>query len=144
MIERDEHSIARARDAIRAAGLRCTAPRVAVLLELGRAGRPLAHGELADLLVPQGFDKATVFRNLTDLTEAGLLARTELGDHVWRFEVRGPDDPDRGTHPHFVCVDCGRVTCLTDVTFDAATRKRAAQLGEVTEVLLKGRCTDCG
>ncbi|MEX0715295.1 MAG: transcriptional repressor [Planctomycetaceae bacterium] len=139
-----EWNTERARKAIRDAGLRSTGPRVAVLLELGRADRPLTHGEVAERLAPRGFDKVTVFRNLTDLTEAGLLARTELGDHVWRFELRGPDDPDRGTHPHFVCVDCGSVTCMSDVAFDAATRKRAARIGEVTEVLLKGRCTNCG
>lgn len=144
MTSQNERQVDLTRQAIRRAGLRCTAPRVAVLLEIGRGNRPLTHGEVAERLAPRGFDRATVFRNLIDLTEAGLLSRTELGDRVWRFELRGPGDPERGTHPHFVCVDCGRVTCLSDVSFDAATRRRAARIGRVTEILLKGHCTNCG
>ena len=61
------------RAAIRNAGLRCTASRLAVLELLGRAESPLSHAELADDLMPLGFDKATVFRNLIDLTDVNLL-----------------------------------------------------------------------
>jgi len=103
----------------------------------------MTHAEVAEELAGEGFDKATVFRNLVDLTEAGLLSRSELGDHVWRFELRDSSDPEEGQHPHFVCVDCGRVTCLSDVEFDDATNRRAARIGRVTEVLLKGHCADC-
>lgn len=103
----------------------------------------MTHAELADELVPVGFDKATVFRNLTDLTEAELVSRTELGDRVWRFEVRDPNDPDEGRHPHFVCVECGQVHCLADVELDARTMKRIRELGRITEILLKGHCRSC-
>lgn len=131
------------RTVLREAGLRSTAPRLAVLRELRRCESPATHAELADRLVPLGFDKATVFRNLNDLAEAGLATRTELGDHVWRFEARRPGDPEHGVHPHFVCVDCGGVTCLSDVEFDAATKRQASRVGRVTEVLLKGHCVAC-
>ncbi|MEZ6048415.1 MAG: transcriptional repressor [Planctomycetaceae bacterium] len=67
-------------------GLRCTSARIRVIQELKQASAPVTHAELADKLVPLGFDKATVFRNLVDMAEAGLLRRIELGDHVWRFE----------------------------------------------------------
>ena len=110
---------------LRAAGLRCTAARLAVVQSLRRADSPRSHAEVADELVPLGFDKATVFRNLVDLADAGLVIRSELGDHVWRFELRSEEDPDGGGHPHFVCVDCGSVTCLTDVEFNEATKRRA-------------------
>ncbi|MEX2285734.1 MAG: transcriptional repressor [Planctomycetaceae bacterium] len=128
---------------LRDAGLKCTSARLAVMSRLRRASSPLTHGELAAELVPRGFDKATVFRNLIDLTEADLVSRTELGDHVWRFEIRNSGDRDSGGHPHFVCIDCGSVTCLSEIEFDSATKKRAAQLGQVTEILLKGHCADC-
>jgi Fur family ferric uptake transcriptional regulator len=131
------------RGALRSAGLRSTPARIAVLRELRRAAAPLTHGDLADKLVPLGFDKATVFRNLADLTEAELLHRTELGDHVWRFEVRDPDDPRNGAHPHFVCVDCGGVTCLGDMEFTAASRQRSRHIARITEILIKGHCAAC-
>ena len=136
--------IAELRELLRSAGLRCTTARLAVVQHLREAGSPLSHAEMAEKLVPLGFDKATVFRNLVDLSEARLASRTELGDHVWRFEFREPGDPRHGNHSHFVCVECGSVTCLSDIEFDAASQKRAAKVGRVTEVLLKGHCSRCG
>ncbi|MFN0195104.1 MAG: Fur family transcriptional regulator [Planctomycetaceae bacterium] len=135
--------VAELRELLRGAGLRSTAPRLAVMRVLSRAKSPLTHAEIADLLVPMGYDKATVFRNLNDLAEVDLVTRTELGDHAWRFELRDPHDPAKGRHPHFVCIDCGSVTCLSDVEFNEATKRRAAQVGQVTEILLKGHCTSC-
>ena len=101
---------------IRAAGLRATPARSATLTWLRHVGSPRTHAEVADHLAGRGIDKATAFRNLTVLTDAGLLRRTELGDHVWRFEAidLSRDRPD--AHPHFLCVDCGSVTCLENVT----------------------------
>ncbi len=133
------------RQAIRAAGLRCTPARLTVLAELHRAARPTNHAELATLLEPSGFDRATVYRNLIDLSEAGLVSRIDLGDHVWRFEVRNPDAAHNDEHPHFVCTECGEVSCLpgVEVNITPAPGSKRSSLGHVTEVLLKGRCVDC-
>jgi hypothetical protein len=30
-----------------------------------------------------------VYRNLVELSAAGLLLRLDFGDHIWRFEFRG-------------------------------------------------------
>ena len=138
-----KEEVAELRSLIRGAGLRSTSARLAVLQHLRLADSPITHADLAEELVPLGFDKATIFRNLADLTEADLVTRTELGDHVWRFEIRDPDDPHQGKHPHFVCVDCGKVTCFSDITFGKATQKRTDQIGRITEILLKGHCHDC-
>ena len=67
----------------------------------------------------------------------------ELGDHIWRSEIRDQNDPDQGKHPHFVCVDCGNVICLSDVESNPATKKRASKIGWITEILLKGHCKAC-
>ena len=135
--------VAEIREIVRAAGLRCTSARLAVMQRLRRATSPMSHAEIADDLASLGLDKATVFRNLVDLSEAGLVHRAELGDHVWRFELRNQDDPEAGQHPHFVCVECGSVTCLSEVEFDSESQRRAAKIGRVTEVLLKGHCRKC-
>lgn len=131
------------RELVRGVGLRCTSARLAVIQQLRKVDAPASHGEIADTLVPLGFDKATVYRNLIDLAEYGLVSRTELGDHVWRFELRDPNAPEDGEHPHFVCVDCGNVTCLQEIDFEPSIRRRWAKVGKVTEVLLKGHCKDC-
>jgi len=49
---------------------------------------PLTHAEVSEALHHLGFDRATIYRNLTELTEAALASRVELGDHVWRFEAK--------------------------------------------------------
>jgi len=124
--------------------MRCTGPRVAVLERLRRAEAPLTHAEITEDLLPLGFDRATIYRNLMDLAEAGLLSRVELGDHVWRFEARRTTERD-GEHPHFVCNDCGTVSCLPQVSVDIrpAPGARSSRVAEVSEVLLKGRCASC-
>lgn len=133
----------RARSDIRAAGFRATPARIATLLEVRNNPSPMTHAELAERLAVNGFDKATAFRNLNDLAQGGLLRRTELGDHVWRFEAIDPaDDHDQG-HPHFVCVDCGQVTCLDHMQLDIDSRRRGKSFGEVTEILLRGHCGHC-
>src|SRR5436189_2907295 len=104
-----------ARQKLRAAGLRSTTSRVAVLQHVAAAGKPVSHADVADALVPQGFDKSTLYRCLVELADAGLLGRLDAGDHAWRFELRRSEQHTEGEHPHFVCVDCGKVTCLTDV-----------------------------
>ena len=133
------------RTRIRSTGLRSTTARIAVLQRLEESTTPLSHAELADELVPQGYDRATVYRNLMDLTEAGLVARTELGDHVWRFELRHAGQEHAIEHPHFVCLTCGEVTCLADVSVDISPSpgSKRSVIGELTEVLLKGHCGRC-
>jgi Fur family ferric uptake transcriptional regulator len=137
-------ALAGIRNEIRAAGMRSTGPRVAVLERLRRAESPLTHAEITEELLPLGFDRATIYRNLVDLAEAGLLSRVELGDHVWRYEARRAAEPD-GEHPHFVCNDCGTVACLplVSVNIRPAPGSRSSVVAEVSEVVLKGRCESC-
>jgi Fur family ferric uptake transcriptional regulator len=138
-------TVQQARDTLRQAGLRSTASRVAVLQLVAGAGKPVSHAEAAEALVPQGYDKSTLYRCLVELADAGLLTRLDAGDHAWRFEMRGDQRHPAGEHPHFVCVDCGQVTCLPDVEVRITGGKgaKAAAFGDVTEVFLKGHCKDC-
>jgi len=140
--EEEVESVATIRALLAGVGLRTTSARLAVVRRLQGAKSPLSHAEVAEDLVPLGFDKATVFRNLTDLVDAGLVSRTELGDHVWRFELRKKAHHDE-QHPHFVCVDCGSVTCLHDVDMPKTAQETWAKVGRVTEILLKGHCNTC-
>jgi Fur family ferric uptake transcriptional regulator len=156
MARKSASSADAARAVIRGAGLRCTAARLAVLEHLVTARGPRTHAEVATALADRGFDRATIYRNLTELTEARLVSRMELGDHVWRFElVRSGAKGDRpGEHPHFVCDTCGTVSCLEGVEVAITPKPHAARaggraqsggrrIGAVREVLLKGQCPQC-
>ncbi len=158
---------------VRGVGLRCTTARLAVLEQMLNASGPQTHAEVSAALDHRGFDRATIYRNLTELTEAKLVTRVDLGDHVWRFEAKrhksGDGHGHGGDHPHFVCTSCGEVSCLDDVTVaitqravgdtpatatggtaapkamnkSAPTAGRRRGIPAVTEVLLKGTCGNC-
>jgi Fur family ferric uptake transcriptional regulator len=138
-------SVADARAALRAAKLRSTTSRVAVLQHVAAAGKPISHADVAESLVPEGFDKSTLYRCLVELADAGLLNRLDAGDHAWRFELRTADSHESSEHPHFFCIDCGQVSCLRDVEVKIKSPKAAKgpPLGNVKEVILKGYCKDC-
>ena len=173
MSKPDAGSIDALKSLVRGAGLRCTTARLAVLEHLSCATGPQTHAEVSEALDHRGFDRATIFRNLTELTEAKLVTRVDLGDHVWRFEAKRHGGADGhghgGDHPHFVCTSCGEVSCLDDVNVAITPRsgalkaaagengvagsksgkKTASAVGRrqgipaVTEVLLKGTCGNC-
>lgn len=130
---------------IRAAGLRVTQPRLAVLQVLSQQTAPLSHADLIEALAGQGFDRVTLYRNLNDLADAGIVARTELGDHVWRFELRAGEDAHSALHPHFTCTDCGSVSCLPDdvVRINKSGRLPKAVREQTVEVSLRGVCDRC-
>jgi Fur family ferric uptake transcriptional regulator len=136
------------REKLRGAGLRATAPRLAVLRSLFAASSPISHPELAEALAAEGWDRATIYRNLIDLTQVGIVRRTDLGDHVWRFELlreTGGTHPS-GAHPHFVCDQCGDVQCLPDQIIEIHPTKsapRSLRRASGIEVQLKGRCDNC-
>jgi len=141
--DKDE-SLELVKHAIREAGLRATPARIAVLQLLSNSTSPQPHAVVAERLSPLGIDSATVFRNLNSLTQAGLLRRAELGDHVWRFEIiRGNQHEHDSGHPHFHCVDCGEVTCLDDVQLTVSSQRVTERVGEVTEILVRGHCNQC-
>lgn len=134
------------RELLRNAGLRSTQQRVAVYRELQRTGAPITHAAVAEALNKAGFDRATVYRNLIDLCDAGLAQRSDHGDHLWRFELVQADRAhEPHAHAHFLCTDCGAVECLPESTVRFARHPevpRAAYARKV-EIQVKGVCDGC-
>ena len=124
------------------AGLRATAPRVAVLRLLSDAKRPLSHAEVVDRIGTDDWDAATLYRNLIKLDEASLARVASRVGGVTRFEARGEDEPGH-VHPHFACRDCGSVTCLHDATLSIPKNEawRDALLDADLQVV--GQCPSC-
>ncbi len=139
-------SLEQLKSTIRTAGLRSTSPRIAVLRRLSSASTPISHGELVEALASDGMDRTTIYRNLVDLTEVGLVSRTDLGDHVWRFELkRSSGNGDDARHPHFTCTGCGAVSCLPEVTLKVKQGKGVpkALASQKVEIQLRGQCDRC-
>lgn len=130
-----------ARRSLREAGLRVTEQRLRVFEALQKAARPMSHPEMVALLPQDGMDRTTVYRILMDLTERGLAHRRDLGDHVWRFDLRGLDARrHEQNHPHFSCTECGALECLP---VDAVTLSPAMASRFTAEIHVRGRCSRC-
>ena len=80
-----------------------------------------------------------------DMAEKGLISRTDLGDHVWRFELKKQVAGHTIEHPHFVCTDCGTVECLPDTSVKIARGGSSPKSlsGRDVAVQLRGVCDDC-
>lgn len=130
---------------LRSVGLRATEPRLAVLAHLVESHTAQTHGDIATRLELE-LDRATVYRNLMDLTNAGLVHRSDIGDHVWRFEWVGARGHLAGTHPHFICGSCGTVTCLPQDAVSVHVSRgapRALKRRRGLTVQLRGLCDAC-
>ena len=129
---------------LRAAGLRATSPRVAVMGLLRDARAPLSHAALLERLPEGAFDRATIYRVLSNLSDAGILVRMDLGDHIWRFEFTDPCRGLREDHAHFICKSCDEVSCLPDALLEGlrAAGRWAASL-ETAQIRIRGVCPDC-
>lgn len=136
---------------LHALGLRVTGPRMAVLAALREAGRPLSHGEVAEVLGSAGsgnaasgndWDRATIFRNLVRLCEVGLVRVSSHAGGLARYEpVHEPGHEH--LHAHFSCNRCGRVECLAgaQLPLPADLGWREAMQGAEVQVL--GTCPTC-
>lgn len=140
-------SVAELQTLLRGTGLRSTTPRITVLQHFYEHGTSVTHAGLCEALDGRGLDRATLYRVLIDLAEKGILSRSDMGDHVWRFELkRSADAPDHTEeHPHFLCTDCGEVSCLPGLALklDAKAKAPRAVTQQHVAVQLRGRCDNC-
>ncbi len=85
---------------------------------------------------------ATVYRNLSQLKEEGLVRSVGTVDGRERF------DADTSPHTHAVCVRCGKVTDVPDVSVpESAKAKFEGETGFSViraDLTFSGLCEKCG
>lgn len=131
------------RGMIRDVGLRCTPTRIAVLAFGLKQKAPFTHNHLVQACRGKGFESSTLFRALADFAERGLMKKLDVGDHLFRYEVERSHD-HHPQHPHFLCTDCGGVSCLLESTSSFAAHATSL-IGNhsIVDVLFKGVCGEC-
>jgi Fe2+ or Zn2+ uptake regulation protein len=127
---------------LRDAGLRVTAPRLAVL-DAVREGDHLAVDDIAVAARRRLGTVSTqaVYDVLRVLADAGLVRRIEPAGSPARFEGRVGDN-----HHHLVCRSCGAVTDVDCVVGHAPCLEPASAAGyeiDEAEVVYWGVCPDC-
>lgn len=136
-----------ARDLLRQAGQRVTKARVAVLCAVLAAGTE--HVSADDLLAQVAattadVHRATVYRTLDSLTDAGVLRHVHLDRGLRAYHLAGSGRPR--AHLHAQCSRCGTVVDLpAEVLGNAAVRIRAATGFELDagHAALSGLCAAC-
>jgi Fur family ferric uptake transcriptional regulator len=129
-------------EALRARGLRMTAPRQLVLeavRRLGHATPEQLHGEVR--LIAAGVNVTTVYRTLELLEDLGLVTHTHLSHGAPTYH---PADDE---HVHLVCRTCGQVSeAPTELLAPLARLLRDERSFEVDigHVALFGVCSACG
>jgi Fur family ferric uptake transcriptional regulator len=128
--------------ALRAAGLRVTMPRLAMLTWLD--GHPHATVDAITAGVRERFGTVStqaVYDMLAACAAAGLLRRIEPAGHPARFERRAGDN-----HHHLVCRRCGRTEDVDHAIGAQPCLTAAEDLGftvDVAEVVFWGVCPAC-
>lgn len=120
--------------------LRNTPQRYAVMAFLmEQAGHPTA-AEICEAVnrVDPRSSRATVYNNLRDLVQAGLVREVAMEGRAARFDATGM------RHYHFICDRCGNVE---DVDWYDVPRPAAASLGKRVlrecELIFRGLCVKC-
>lgn len=120
-------------------GYRDTGPRRAVASAIASKDRHFTAEELHDELPNVG--RATVFRSLKILVDAGVLCRVLLEDGHLHYQLSR-----RGHHHHLLCVECGTSQDLMGCDIEGQLHEVAAAhkfelSGHWLEVY--GRCQNC-
>ncbi|HYZ80563.1 MAG TPA: Fur family transcriptional regulator [Solirubrobacteraceae bacterium] len=127
---------------LREAGMRVTAPRVAVLSEV-RAGQHLTAEQVAAGVRGRVGPISTqaVYDVLSALTGAGLLRRIEPAGSATRYETRVGDN-----HHHMVCRRCGAIAdvdCVVGDTRCLSPSEAGGFIVDEAEVTFWGLCPNC-
>ena len=130
------------RTLLRSAGLRVTAPRVAVLKAL--AVKPHSTADEVAILARDSLGSVStqaVYDVLRACVSAGLVRRIEPAGSSARYETRIADN-----HHHLVCRVCGRVTDVDCVVGDAPCLRPTDAGGfeiDEAEIVFWGTCSEC-
>ncbi|GEE02896.1 transcriptional regulator FurA [Gordonia spumicola] len=133
----DEHAAA-----IRAAGLRVTKPRLAVMSVVDAHPHSDTEGILSGVRrTLDGVSRQAVYDVLRALTDAGLLRRIQPSGHVSLYETRIADN-----HHHLVCRVCGSVHDVDCAVGEAPCLAASDEHGfhiDEAEVIYWGVCAAC-
>lgn len=127
--------------ALRTAGLRVTAPRLAALAVIDE--RPHGDAEtIADAVRARlgTVSKQAVYDVLHALTDAGIVRRVPVGERRARYELH------RDNHHHLVCRACGRIEDVPCAVGAAPCLEPSDASGFVIEqadVVYRGLCSAC-
>ena len=124
------------------AGVRITAVRLMIYKTIREHfNNPFALADLEALLPT--VDRSTLFRNLTTLTQGGLLHAVDDGSNAQKYCICHCESHQHHTgHVHVTCTQCHNTYCLTSVEIPPVPLPEGF-LPQEHEYIVKGLCTKC-
>lgn len=112
-----------------------------LLNEFQKQSEAISAIELIERVSPK-LNKTTVYRVLDKLEDDGIL-HSFLGSNgiKWYAKCNGCSEYGHlDIHPHFQCLECGKVDCLTvDVPIPKIPNRKVT----TSQVLIQGTCETC-
>ena len=135
-------SVQECKTILRQVGLKSTVTRIAVLQQLFLQKRPMSHSDFVQTLRQVG-DQATIYRTLISFVDKGVARIASTASGIVRYEPVMEGEAENVIHPHFVCQDCGIVTCLpvssATATIDPSWKERLQR----AKLQFVGTCAEC-
>jgi len=131
-----------AADILKEYSLKQTAGRLAILMVLLKAGKPLSHKDICSALGDLYYDPVSVYRSLDSFIEAGFVHRVEDDNRTWLFALCTCEKISH-CHPHFFCRRCGKCECLKMCNIPAISELQQDYIVEEQRYYIKGICGSC-
>ena len=140
--ETDFSSVESVLDALRARGGRVTSSRRILLQVLFEADGHMSAEALAEAVQERAPDVhlSTIYRNLEDLEELGVISHSHLGHGPSSYLLASH------AHAHFICAECGTTIGAPDELFRGLARAAKSSLGFTIDphhFAILGRCAAC-
>lgn len=121
-----------------------TQQREVIAMALFESDRHLSVDDLAELLRRRGehVGKATIYRTLSLMVEAGLARELDFGEGFKRYEHQAGE----ARHDHLICSECGSVERFVGPELDDILAEMAEKAGFAVQsrrLKLYGLCAKC-
>jgi Fur family ferric uptake transcriptional regulator len=113
---------------IHSKGLRNTPQRDAIVEAIFSSDEHFTADELWERIrkTQSRSSRATIYRTISLLVDAGLLHEIDLGDDQKTYDPNFIDSP---AHNHLVCIDCGKIIEFEDANIQLLNDCAARRLG---------------
>ena len=123
--------------------LRATSTRIGVLYTIMHATRPLSHSEMVLELKETYGDQATIYRTLIKFLDVGLIRIASNVGGIARYEIVTEEHDSQSIHPHFICKECGIVSCLPKTTVISTVDEKWREILRAADLQFLGLCPTC-
>lgn len=129
---------------IKKAGLSLTEARKLILDIFISSPTALSHNDIENLM-PEGFDRVTVYRTLQTFVQKGIVHHVPTTDNTILYALCKEECQSghhHDNHVHFICTSCQTTNCLEEVTVPLVRLPKGFQLKKA-EMVIEGICDAC-